>query len=494
MENFIIRKRNTVIEKSGLILFFLFATFQSFSQFTVRNLSGSCPVYESPNASWKDFNSDGYLDIVLHGCLNVGADCYGSGVMFVSEDVSFNMYFFDEVPGGMYYMDGIAWADFNNDEKMDLVISGYYGIFVYFQTDSGFVDTVIADMYCGDLDVGDYDLDGDADILSNGVYGFDQIPYTSIFLNNEGFFTESTVEIEPLNLGSCDWGDYDQDGDLDICYNGVVGDVEVAPGLISKTYILRNDGGVYNNIEAPLPGLSRGDIAWVDFDGDGDLDLSMKGLDYSCIYETEYIQSWTDIYFKMYENIDGSFVEIPVTIPGTTLGAIDWGDFDADGDPDLLISGEVDTVSGWQFLSRCAVYENIEGTLTLLDTVIGKVQIARWGDYEGDGDLDFLTYGGIPKVRLFLNDMITDFENKEILKEIIIYPNPAKDEIFVEIPDVHRKGRVSCELYDVNGRLIDSGYFDSTVRKIDIAGLNRGLYVIKIKSYSGLVIEKIVKI
>ena len=46
---------------------------------------------------------------------------------------------------------------------------------------------------------------------------------------------------------------------------------------ISKVY--RNDGGVLNDIAAGLTGVHICSLAWGDYDNDGDVDLALSGFD-----------------------------------------------------------------------------------------------------------------------------------------------------------------------------------------------------------------------
>jgi hypothetical protein len=71
------------------------------------------------------------------------------------------------------------------------------------------------------------------------------------------------------------WGDYDNDGFLDILLCGTTN--HLPSGAITE--IWRNTGNGFVNINAGLPGVSRGSVAWGDFDGDGRLDILLSGLD-----------------------------------------------------------------------------------------------------------------------------------------------------------------------------------------------------------------------
>jgi hypothetical protein len=89
--------------------------------------------------------------------------------------------------------------------------------------------------------------------------------------------------------GSSDWGDYDGDGDLDLVVTGQ------DAGFNETAAIYRNDGGgTFTPLDAGLTGVKDGSSAWGDYDADGDLDLVVTGSDGSnrtaTIYENQSIQ------------------------------------------------------------------------------------------------------------------------------------------------------------------------------------------------------------
>jgi len=69
---------------------------------------------------------------------------------------------------------------------------------------------------------------------------------------------------------SLSWGDYDNDGDLDLALAG--SDVGVR---VSNIY--RNDGGNFVDIGASLTGVFIVLFSWGDYDADGDLDWLWLG-------------------------------------------------------------------------------------------------------------------------------------------------------------------------------------------------------------------------
>ncbi len=67
------------------------------------------------------------------------------------------------------------------------------------------------------------------------------------------------------------WGDYDNDGDLDAAICGIT----AAGDHISKIYM--NDEGTFIDIDAGIKGVKDGSLEWGDYDNDEDLDLLITG-------------------------------------------------------------------------------------------------------------------------------------------------------------------------------------------------------------------------
>jgi len=218
---------------------------------------------------------------------------------------------------------------------------------------------------------GDYDNDGDLDILINGWDGAEE--YSIVYRNDNGSFVDINAGLIPAAYGSAvAWGDYDNDGDLDILLSGRIDNVN------RVTNIYRNDNGNFIDINAGLLGLSGSSIAWGDYNNDGDLDIVMTGWDGSGRNA------------KIYRNDSGIFIDINVNLIGVTLGTVAWGDYDNDGDLDILLTGLDDAL-----LWNAKVYRNDNGTFTDINANLEEVDgsSASWGDYDSDGDLDIVLSG-----------------------------------------------------------------------------------------------------
>ena len=226
---------------------------------------------------------------------------------------------------------------------------------------------------------GDYDNDGDLDLLITGRGAFNAAT-TLLYENDEGRFSNVEVEITGLTSSSVTWGDYDNDGDLDIAIAGKNQRNQVL------TQIWRNEGGaVFTDIGANLVGAQAGSIEWGDYDNDGDLDLLLAG---NTSTNTRVSLVYRNVLDK--ETGERSFVDIRAGLIGVFLGNAVWGDYDNDGDLDILLTG-----SSLRFGEISRLYRNDQGVFVdtgveLSNLLSGNVS---WGDYDNDGDLDILIVG-----------------------------------------------------------------------------------------------------
>jgi hypothetical protein len=237
---------------------------------------------EGGSATWIDYNCDGKLDLLVTGSPDGGSSFYSK--LYRNDDSTFtdsNIW----LPG--VWGSSVAWGDYDNDGYPDLLISGYGGdaITALFHNDSGSSFTQVPVPFqpvnaCG-VAWGDYDNDGLLDIIVSGdPPGWGSNNFTTIYRNlGNGQFQDIHPNLPQLNLTAVAWGDYDNDGDLDVAISGWQND------STNVTKIFRNDGnGVFTDIHADLPPVWWGSLAWGDVDNDGKLDLLMTGATTPHIY------------------------------------------------------------------------------------------------------------------------------------------------------------------------------------------------------------------
>jgi len=175
---------------------------------------------------------------------------------------------------------------------------------------------------------GDYDGDGDLDVLVAGL-GSHDIPFTIIYKNTAGTFADSGIVLPGLSRATAAWGDFDGDGNLDLAMTGL--DISGIP----TTRVYRNNGGGFTPLPGSFTGVFAGTVTWADYDGDGDLDLLVTG--------TATAGATATASTRLYRNDSGVFTSVPHPFPNCYLGATAWGDYNNDGNLDVIIAGVSDT-------------------------------------------------------------------------------------------------------------------------------------------------------
>ena len=139
-------------------------------------------------------------------------------------------------------------------------------------------------------------------------------------------FAEIAAGLTGVNSCSLGWGDYDNDGDLDLALAGGEG----GGSFVSKVF--RNDGGGgFTDIAAGLVGVTGTSICWGDHDNDGDLDLAVAGGSIAVTAS------------RVYQNEGETFVEVASDLAEVAPSSLAWGDYDNDGDLDLALAGRTST-------------------------------------------------------------------------------------------------------------------------------------------------------
>ncbi|TAE20865.1 MAG: hypothetical protein EAZ93_22280 [Oscillatoriales cyanobacterium] len=347
------------------------------------------------SAAWGDYDNDSDLDILVTGTNGPNS------VAKVYRNDSGNFTDVNAALSGVKNS-SIDWGDYDRDGDLDILLTGLDNasnpVSKVYRNDGGNFTDVSANLqgvWNSSANWGDYDNDGDLDILLTGgaIISGSSVKIAKVYRNDSGSFTDTAANLQGVWQGSTDWGDYDKDGDLDILITGN-SDGSVSAD-ISKIY--RNDNGSFTDIGAPLTGVFSGDAAWGDYDNDGDLDVLLTGL----------TPSNSSPVAKIYRNDAGSFTEIQAGLQGAYYSSVDWGDYDNDGDLDILLTG-----ASPSRISK--LYRNDGGRFTDISTNLQGVfgSSVSWGDYDNDRDLDLLLAGnrlGSPSAstKVYRNNLLT---------------------------------------------------------------------------------------
>lgn len=283
----------------------------------------------SLSAVWGDYDNDGDEDLlaVCPGVSGAGAanHFYKNG-----GDGSFTKITSDPVAADMSPSIHAISSDFDADGDLDLIVSNhnYPSGLSYYQNEAGNFTRLTNGAIgldsddCGAVSVGDADNDG----FPEFVHARNMLTSKFFFNDGDGTFTDELNVVSEDSTRAYSWGDYDNDGDLDLC-----GGDDWSRGLI----IYDNDGiggfaqWIVDSSDTRTTVMRK--PHWVDFDNDGDLDL------FVCTQGTAYSPVANDLYI----NEAGVFSKLTTSVLTSdsypSSGAA-WADYDRDGDLDLFVA------------------------------------------------------------------------------------------------------------------------------------------------------------
>ncbi|HFE64719.1 MAG TPA: hypothetical protein ENK14_09950, partial [Caldithrix sp.] len=290
-----------------------------------------------------DFDNDGWEDIFVSNSSNYPNAFYRNTGEGKYKNISH--------PSEIFELDqtfGVITADFNNNGFLDLYLSNADSNRFYLNRNN-FVFREASEQ-TGTIHIGpnaavaaDYDNDGDMDIylscnMGDSPQEAERGYWPNRLLQNDGNakFTDvgqfAGVDDSLNSKGAC-FGDYDNDGDLDLY---VAND-----GTPNRLY-QNNGDGTFQEVTAhagvKLP-IAAHTPAFIDFNNDGYLDLYVSGASY---LPNNKLAAKADQPEKLYLNLrNGTFRDVSaisgIIQPACTPAAV-WGDIDRDGDYDLFLA------------------------------------------------------------------------------------------------------------------------------------------------------------
>jgi hypothetical protein len=348
---------------------------------------------------WGDFDNDGDLDLWVDNHYNRAPFLYQNSGNGTFTDICPNSGL--NLRGDRH---GAAWADFDNDGDLDLSITkGAQGGHSLGTKKDELNEYLGAGQFTNIAEAagvtntwgrgrgvawGDYDNDGQIDLLLGNV----ETDLVLLKNNGDKTFLDVTVEagLGQLQYIECVFADYDNDGFPDIfCTSSELGDVP-------SDILLKNNGdGTFTNVSNQagiLPLIGGRAIAWGDYNNDGYLDLFIsRGTGHGSLRQTLYRN-----------NGDGTFTDATDQAGVGSMAnnrAAAWGDFNNDGFLDLYVvnSGSDSAGKGPNYLymnNQNGTFTNVAGRAGVGDSVVSRGRGAAWGDYDNDGFLDLFVTNG----------------------------------------------------------------------------------------------------
>ena len=237
--------------------------------------------------------------------------------------------------------------------------------------------------------VGDVNKDGKEDLFFGGAAGFPAQLYIQRDQGYKGIRLNSFAVDADYEDVDATFVDYDGDGDLDL-YVVSGGNAHPAGSKMYMDRLYENNGtGVLTRKEGVLPQFTESGscVRPFDYDGDGDLDLFVGGRH----LPWEYPSPTTS---RILENQEGVFKDVtnsqaPELIDlGMVTDAL-WMDYDGNGLEDLVIVGEWLPITIFKQTAE-RTFRKMESVNTGLEKTEGWWSSLKAADMDGDGDQDLI--------------------------------------------------------------------------------------------------------
>ncbi len=354
--------------------------------FTFSISGHNLPAIEHGSADWGDIDGDGDLDLLLAGSISGSI----ATQLMVNDGLQEGTHRFRALQGPLQSVlySSSSFADVDGDGDLDVLVSGSTtaawpyaaSTRLYRLSPQGTMTLIensgLPDLHSASSAWADMDGDGDLDVVMTGVTSADELTTVVGYNDGNGTFETHTDLLPGIGYGDVALGDVDGDLDVDVVLSGASDD-----GFMTR--VLRNDGETFSASGAAFPAVAFSSVDLGDYDGDGDLDLVVSGGSVSELIFEGHLEIW--------DNTGGAFTASSHALPGVLTGEVVWGDYDHDGDLDLLVYGAEAAIG-----RRSAyMYRNDgdEGFRAATLLVGGVFSDASFGDFDGDGDLDLITTG-----------------------------------------------------------------------------------------------------
>ena len=361
----------------AILFFLLFIQNLNAQNFEIRQSLDFLGI-QAPKAEIVDLNNDSKLDLFVRGEDINGEIQYLVLSRTSTTDSVFNVFPVDLIEGNL---GAFTFSDLNNDNFMDLIISG--------KNDSGLIKSILyhgkpdfeflpglelPDFDAKKIRTADLDNDGYKEIVWQGLDKSGAVSVQVLSTQDGSLYEVVPLTIPALNQGDLIIFDFDKNDYADLFFQGID-----EAGTIRTVYLTNSGNFNFNEVTSGVPPLSHGSISIADYDADGFGDLLLHGINEQGTPSS-----------LIYINDTNEFIPASASLMGIGAGQALFADLNHDGRVDVSLNG----MSSSGGLMRYVYLQQDNGDLEFINDLIpeGEELSQLFGDFYFDGNLDLVQW------------------------------------------------------------------------------------------------------
>lgn len=466
---------------------------------------------DGSDVAFKDINNDGRPDVLLSGYSN-NFQAFAS--LYINEGNGT----FTEVmnaPFEGWYFGGVDVADINNDNRLDVLITGtddvgmFNGRLYINQGGNNFTAQAFVPATQGDAIFVDVDGQNGPDVIVTGVNASAE---TQLYLNDgSGNFTLFGTNLVGVFDSNIAFADINNDNFPDVLLSGS----NPSNDLVTILYTNDGNGNFTEVADTPFEGVDEGASAFADVDKQNGPDLLLTGRNsagspITKLYLNDGSGHFTEVSDHPFEEVnnsavafadvngddfpdvlitgngenspiaklytnngDGTFVEVSdVPFQQSGSGAIAFADYDGDQDQDVIITGfsfELGAFTRLYYNGKPANPEEAEDGDGHQADVSAELQGISDVENELSGQ-----HGSISNSEQHESALALPMTDTETTAELRIYPNPTKGLLYLENVDTEQ-----VNVFNATGQLVLS--VARPGNRLDLSSLPVGVYLLRVE-------------
>lgn len=153
---------------------------------------------------------------------------------------------------------------------------------------------------------------------------------------------------------------------------------------------------------------------------------------------------------------------IQFTVKAGNSGAVDYDFLQGHNFNDVVLLYRRDCTDDWRTIAA-----DKSGNLTTGKFSVNEIRPGEYAIGLGDGTVGL--------------------SNGNLQNNAVIYPNPVHDKLFIQINKIDKSQNLTCQIFDLNGKLVLKKKIAEGTSQINVNGLKSGSYIVKIVSPNSVI-------